>query len=150
MAKTESKSPDARLEPLLGEWEVQGAHPVDPSVPIRGRTTFEWLVGEQFVVQRWTVDHPDFPDGLAVLGEGESGFAQHYFDSRGVARLYEMTLEGNVWTLSRTEPDFAPLDFSQRYVGNFSDDGRTIEGAWEINHDGTTWEKDFDLNYRKR
>ena len=59
-------------------------------------------------------------------------------------------LEGNVWTLSRTEPDFAPLDFSQRCVGTFSDDGGAIEGAWEINHDGTTWEKDFDLNYRKR
>jgi hypothetical protein len=42
------------------------------------------------------------------------------------------------------------IDFSQRYVGTFSDDGRTIEGTWEISHDGTTWEKDFDLTYRKR
>jgi hypothetical protein len=108
------------------------------------------MPGERFLIQRWEVDHPDAPDGLAVIGAADDGYVQHYFDSRGVARLYEMTLEGNVWTLSRTEPDFAPLDFSQRYVGNFSDDGRTIEGAWEINHDGTTWEKDFDLNYRKR
>jgi hypothetical protein len=144
MAKTESRCPDARLEPLLGEWEVQGAHPVDPSVPIRGRTTFEWLVGEQFVVQRWTVDHPDFPDGLAVLGEGESGFAQHYFDSRGVARTYAMSVTDETWELSREHPGF-----SQRFVGEFADGGRRIDARWEKCVDGSTWELDFRLTYTK-
>ena len=61
-----SKAPDARLEPLLGTWVVEGAH----------------------------------PDGMAILGEGETGFAQHYFDSRGVARVYAMTLGPERWELS--------------------------------------------------
>jgi hypothetical protein len=51
--------------------------------------------------------------------------------------------------MSRTSPDFSPLDFSQRWSGRFSDDGNTIEGAWEISNDGETWEKDFDLTYRR-
>jgi hypothetical protein len=39
--------------------------------------------------------------------------------------------------------------FSQRYSGIFSDDGETIAGSWEICHDGTTWEHDFELTYSK-
>ena len=60
-----------------------------------------------------------------------------------------MTLDENVWTLLRDEPDLSPLDFRQRYIGNISDDGQTITGSWEICHDGTTWLHDFDLSYRK-
>jgi hypothetical protein len=41
------------------------------------------------------------------------------------------------------------LDFSQRFSGTLSDDGRTITGAWETAHDGTTWEHDFNLTYIK-
>ena len=44
-------------------------------------------------------------------------------------------------------PDFSPLDFAQRFTGTFSDDGQTIAGDWEIAHDGSTWEHDFDLTY---
>jgi hypothetical protein len=58
-----------------------------------------------------------------------------------------MSLEDGVWTLRREAPDFSPLDFAQRYTGTFSDDGTTIEGRWEIAHDGSTWEHDFDLTY---
>lgn len=48
-----------------------------------------------------------------------------------------------------TKADFSPLDFSQRFTGTFSDDGRTIQGRWETCHDGSTWEHDFDLVYRR-
>jgi len=144
MANTETRTPDARLEPLLGEWEVEGTHPIDPAMTVRGRTSFEWLDGQQFLVQRWTVDHPDFPDGIAILGEGESGLAQHYFDSRGVARVYAMSLAGGVWELSRDHPGW-----SQRFLGKLSDDGRTIAGRWERCTDGSTWELDFRLTYTK-
>jgi hypothetical protein len=58
-----------------------------------------------------------------------------------------MSLEDEVWTLRREAPDFSPLDFAQRYTGTFSDDGATIVGRWEIAHDGSTWEHDFDLTY---
>jgi hypothetical protein len=51
--------------------------------------------------------------------------------------------------LSRTKADFSPLDFSQRFTGTFDDDGRRIRGRWEICRDGSTWEHDFDLVYRR-
>jgi hypothetical protein len=31
----------------------------------------------------------------------------------------------------------------------FSTDGRTISGCWETSRDGSIWEHDFDLTYRK-
>ena len=108
------------------------------------------MVGrERFLIQRWEVPHPDAPDGLAVIGFDERlrTYRQHYFDSRGVARVYEMGFTRGIWALSRTEPDLSPLDFSQRFSGIFGD-GR-IDGRWEISKDGSTWEHDFELIYTK-
>jgi hypothetical protein len=112
---------------------------------------FEWLPGGRFLVQRWEVPIPDVPDGIAVIGFDSSrgAYRQHYFDSRGVARLYEMTFAEGVWTLRREAADFSPLDFAQRFTGTFSDDGTTIAGRWESSADGSTWEHDFDLAYTK-
>lgn len=63
--------------------------------------------------------------------------------------MNKVTLTGTAWTLWREEPDFSPLDFRQRYVGAISEDRRSITGAWEIPHDGTTWEHDFELSYTR-
>jgi hypothetical protein len=51
---------------------------------------------------------------------------------------------------ARDEPDFSPLDFPQRYTGVLGDGGATIVGAWEICHDGQSWEHDFDLTYTRQ
>lgn len=139
------------LQPLVGEWALEPRFSFPVPEGVTGRVAFEWMPGRRFLVERWEVSHPDAPDGIAVIGAdpGGSGYLQHYFDSRGVARVYRMGFADGVWTLSRTEPDVSPLAFSQRYAGRLSDDGATIEGAWEICHDGETWEKDFDLTYRR-
>ena len=93
------------------------------------------------------VDHPDAPDGIAVIGADPvtGAYVQHYFDSRGVARDYAMGLTAGVGTLER----FAEHpDFSQRFVGRFSPDGDSILGRWERSMDlGATWSPDFDLVY---
>jgi ketosteroid isomerase-like protein len=60
-----------------------------------------------------------------------------------------MTLEDGVWKLERKKEDFSPLDFSQRFTGTFGRDGKSIEGTWEIAHDHSTYEKDFDITYKK-
>ena len=137
-----------RLEPLIGEWTMRAVFPGAPPVE-GGRVVFAWMAGERFVIQRWEVPAPEAPDGLAIIGfnEGRGSFLQHYFDSRGVARVYGMSLEQGVWRLWRESPDYSPLDFAQRYTGTFSDDGATIAGRWEIAQDGVTWEHDFDLTY---
>lgn len=115
------------------------------------RVVFEYLPGRQFVIQRWEVPNPAAPDGIAIIGwdSGRGSLLQHYFDSRGVARLYEMSFGDGVWKLSRTAADFSPLDFAQRYVGAISDDGCAIRGTWELSTDRSQWENDFELSYSK-
>jgi hypothetical protein len=152
MAMTSSSQSLEALEPFIGEWRLTAAFQDIPPVDAGARTSFEWLPGERFLIQRWEVPVPEAPDGVAIIGadpESEGNYLQHYFDSRGVARVYKMSFEDGVWKLWRDEPDFSPLDFSQRYTGTFSNDGRSIVGRWEISHNGKTWELDFDLTYTK-
>jgi hypothetical protein len=143
----------SRLGALLGEWVMEAVFepgyfgPGSPPMAGRGgRTKFEWLEGEYFLIQRFTVDNPAAPSGIAIIGSGDKAetFWQHYYDSRGVARIYQMSLNGGIWKLWREFPGFW-----QRYTGVLSDDGSTIRGAWEGSADGSQWIHDFDLNYIK-
>lgn len=135
---------------LAGEWEMTAEFP--GMEPVGGaKATFEWMDGGMLLVQRWQVPIPEAPDGIAVYGydEGRGSVLQHYFDTRGVIRLYEAAIEDGRWTLERTTEDFSPLDFGQRFNGTIVADGATIEGTWQIAHDNDTFEKDFDITYRK-
>jgi ketosteroid isomerase-like protein len=136
----------ARLEPLVGRWRIDAAPPTDPAAGAAGEVEFEWLGEKAFVVQRWRTAAPEFPDGEAVIGRAEAGddFVQHYFDSRGVERVYGMSLRDGEWRLWRDAPEF-----SQRFTGRFSADGTTITGAWEMAKDAKTFEHDFDLVYTR-
>jgi hypothetical protein len=141
------------LEPLVGEWSMAAVFEGLPPVDAGANVSFEWLPEKRFLIERWEVPIPEAPDGIAVIGadpNSDGTYLQHYFDSRGVARVYRMSLENGVWKLWRDEPDLSPLDFSQRFTGTFDDDGKTITGRWEICHDGETWEHDFDLTYLKQ
>lgn len=144
----------ARLDVLVGEWAVEARFPdgerSSPSGPA-ARSCFEWALDRQFLLQRTEIPDSDVPDSLAIIGtEATDGtYTQHYFDSRGVARLYAMTFTDRVWTLRRESPDFAPLDFHQRFTGTLGEDGDTINGAWEIRRDGADWQHDFTLDYRR-
>jgi hypothetical protein len=135
------------LEVFVGEWTTQVLRPGAPA----GRTTFEWILDRRYLLQRAESPPPEFPDCLMVISYDDSGgYTQHYFDSRGVTRLYRMSLSDEVWTLRRDRPDFSPLDFAQRYEGKFSRDRDTIEGRWETSHDGgLTWEFDFGLRHTR-
>ena len=137
----------ARLEVFVGGWIVE----TEFGGPA-GRSTFAWDLGGQFLVQRTEVPVPEAPDGLMIVGaDPETGaYTQHYYDSRGVVRLYAMSLDDGVWTLTREAPDFTPLDFRQRFTGTFGADGNTISGAWEsAPADGGPWKHDFGLTYRR-
>jgi hypothetical protein len=144
---------NARLQPLIGEWSVAMVMPgeaaPEPLPDIGARVTFEWIGAKALVLQRWTVPTPDAPNGLALLGwdEGRQTFLQHYFDDRGVARVYEMAFDTGIWRLERTRLDFSPFAFSQRFIGTFSADGSRIDGTWEVAEDHQNWKRDFDLIY---
>src|SRR5829696_1479699 len=136
------------LEVFVGERVEQVLVPDAPA----GRTTFEWMLGGKYLLQRAGSPQPEFPDVLAVISydDGSGAYTQHYFDSRGVTRVYRMSLSEGVWRLWRDQPDFSPLDFAQRYEGTVATDGDTIEGRWETSHDGgATWGHDFGLRYTR-
>lgn len=135
------------LARLIGTWRVEVVAPWAPEGGPAATTTFAWLLGEAFVRQTSEIDHPDAPNAHCVIAPSEGGFTQHYFDSRGVVRIYRMTLVDRTWVLLRTTPDFTPLEFAQRYTGTFSEDGNRIDGRWDIAHEPEQWELDFELSY---
>ncbi len=148
----------ARLGVFVGEWVLVARFPGGQPVPSnagedgpQARSRFEWALDGQFLLQRTEVPVPEAPGSLTIVSADlETGaYTQHYYDSRGVVRLYAMTFADGVWTLMRESPDFSPLHFCQRFTGTFSQDGNTISGAWDKRLDGTGWEHDFDLTYRR-
>jgi hypothetical protein len=129
-----------RLSPLVGDWSMQTS-----LGPALGRASFEWELGGHYLVERIGVPEvPEAPDSLAIIElDPQGSYLQHYYDSRGVTRLYSMTFEDGTWTLLRDKPDFSPLHFRQRWVGELSPNGNTIDGRWEIAADGDDWRLDF-------
>jgi hypothetical protein len=147
----------ARLDAFVGEWIVAARFPGGPPAPsVAGeegpqvRSRFEWALDGRFLLQRTEVPVAGAPDSLTIVSaDPQTGaYTQHYYDSRGVVRLYAMSFAGGVWTLTRESADFTPLEFRQRFTGTFSDDGNTITGAWEKDLGGG-WEHDFALIYRR-
>jgi hypothetical protein len=130
-----------QLEALIGEWILEA-----PSFPgQRGRASFQWL--EDGAYLRFHAEPPDpAPTATLIIGRDDSGesYTALYYDSRGVSRVYQMSLAEGVWAMWRDVPGFC-----QRFSATFSDDGRSITGAWEKSFDGSTWEHDFDLIYTK-
>lgn len=160
MGTTGESRPEAlaRLDVFIGEWDLEPRFAAEhlggdgpAGEPVVARSRFAWDLDGGFLVQRSEISIPEAPDGLMVVAPGARAgtYTQHYFDSRGVVRLYAMGFADGVWTLLREEADFSPLDFRQRFTGTFSADGNVIEGTWEIAHGDGGWEKDFDLVYRR-
>jgi hypothetical protein len=139
----------AELTSLIGEWNIEitsMSFHEDPSAIVHGHSAFDWLEGGAFLMQRSEISASEFPRSTAVMGaDDEAGtYRMLYYDSRGVSRIYRMTLSGGIWTLWRDSPGF-----HQRFHGTFSGEGKIITAYWEKSGDGSNWEKDFDLTYTK-
>lgn len=134
-----------RLEILVGEWET--AVSVGGNLLGRGRVEFAWLEGGAFLIQHSEVEQAGVPIATTIIGPDDSAetWSMLYFDSRGVSRVYQMSLSDGVWKLWRQAPGF-----SQQFIGTISSDGKVITGRWEKSGDGSNWEYDFDLTYTKR
>lgn len=144
--------PNSALERLgifTGEWDIEitamSFHP-DPSAIVSGHASFAWMEGGAFLLHHAEIPNTDFPREIAVIGADDAAeiYRMLYFDSRGVSRIYRMTLSGGIWTLWREFPGF-----SQRFHGTFSDDGKVITATWEKSSDGSSWEHDFNLTYTR-
>jgi hypothetical protein len=132
------------LDILVGEWAVKATWPSGESWP--GRATFEWLDSGRLLLVRGSLEHPEAPDYVAVIGcDAANGtYYQLYTDERDVCRVVQMAIGGGELRFWR---DGEP--FSQRFNATFSDDGNTLTGYWELAEDGKTFAKDFDMVYER-
>ena len=78
---------------FIGRWETEGAHPMLPGEAIRGTSSFEWLDGRRFVIWRSHYDHSQIPDAITIIGVTNGQLSMHYFDHRGVYRVYAASLD---------------------------------------------------------
>jgi hypothetical protein len=145
---TVAVSPLARL---IGAWEFEPL--VDGRSPGRGRATFEWIEDGALMLERseaewtdpgWIENAPKSTQAVIGWDDSTDEVVQLYADSRGVFRIYRGTLTDDAWRLERAAPDF-----HQRFIGRFRDGGRTIDGRWESSPDGTAWELDFPITFRR-
>src|SRR4051794_35560313 len=131
----------AEMQPLVvlvGAWDVTSPAFGGADEP-QGRDNFEWMAGGHYLIEHSRRVPDLFPDSLSIIGydPASGNFLQHYFDSRGVERVYNVSLADNVWRIWREAPGF-----SQRYSGTFNEDRTVITGQWEKCTDGTNWELD--------
>jgi len=138
-----------RLAVFIGEWNIEITSlrlQVDKTATVQGRATFDWIEGGAFLIEHFEISNPDFPRGISIIGPDDSAetYSMLYFDSRGVSRIYQMSLMNRVWNLWRDFPGF-----SQRFIGTFSEDDKIINARWEMSSDGSNWELDFNMMYTK-
>jgi hypothetical protein len=132
------------FEVLIGTWDIEGKHRLVDEV-VHGTTTFEWLEGGHFLIQRSHVDDERFPDGMIVIGppaDGE-GLVAESFDSRGIRRTLTTTVEDGVWRMEREEPGF-----DQRISAKLGPD--SFEGVAELAETPGEWVEDMKITYRRR
>jgi hypothetical protein len=144
------------FEPLIGEWHGEGEIPIEPPMKISVEAKIERL--GKFIVFGSKGEPADVPDSVSIIGGAPEGEPQpmHYFDSRGVERLFMMALEGSTLKIWRAAGEdwngpHGP-GFNQRFIGEMSPDGTTIEGRWErgMGDAGDRWEIDFPINYTRK
>lgn len=132
------------FDALIGAWDTGATHPRFEGV-VPGVTTFEWLEGRRFVIERSRSEHELFPDSIAVIGapEGGDGLVLEYFDSRGVRRTYGASLEDGVLRFWREAPGF-----DQRFSATLGDD--VFEGQWQLAERPGEWKDDVRVAYARR
>lgn len=144
MAGSERDSALEPFEALIGTWVTEATHPMFDG-GVSGRTTFEWLEGGHFIVERSHNDHEAFPDSIAVIGAAETdeGLVMEYFDSRGVRRTYGVSVEGGLLRIWRDHPGF-----DQRFSAALGQD--SFEGLWQLARTPGDWQEDLKVIYRRR
>src|SRR6476659_2860511 len=95
------------MESLVGEWTVEARTPPGSAWDgATGRASFEWHASHAHLVETSTIDDPEAPDSIAIMGcDAANGtYTQLYSDERGVCRTYAMSIDRNGWKLWREGP----------------------------------------------
>jgi hypothetical protein len=134
----------AAFDVLVGTWDTEGKHRLLEEV-VYGTTTFEWLEGGHFLIQRSHVDDERFPEAITIIGppaEGD-GLVAEWFDSRGIRRTMTTTVEDGVWRMEREEPGF-----DQRSTARLGQD--SFEVLAELAETPGDWVEDMKVTFRRR
>jgi hypothetical protein len=130
---------------FIGDWALTITNQwwlEDPTTVTSGTATGVWL-GESFVRLQAELDGKPTWDFVFGRNDARDQFVALYHDERGVLRVFELTLDDDSWTMSRTDPDF-----HQRLVGRVEGD-RIVSRADASEDGGATWRKDFDLVFER-
>jgi hypothetical protein len=139
---------------LVGRWTTEATHVGLPGAIVRGSSETTWLEGERFLIYRSSYDHPDIPDSISIIGDTD-GLRMHYFDTRGVHRIFMVTVTSEGWEilmdrLSSTGSFALPdAPFSQRVTFTFEDEDRTMSGKAMLSYDNVNWNDDLEITYRR-
>jgi hypothetical protein len=131
---------------LVGQWTTEATHPAVPGTVISGSSQVEWLEGERFVIYKTHYDHPDFPDAISIIGDTD-GLHMHYFDVRGVYRLFELTVTAGGWAISMGRHGDAP--FAQRVTYTFEHGDQEMSGKGQLSYDEVNWNDDLEITCRR-
>jgi hypothetical protein len=130
---------------FLGDWTLTITNQWwldDPTTITFGTAKCEWM-GDSFI--RLQAEFGSEPTWDFVFGRNDARdeFVALYHDERGVQRVFQVTLDDGVWTMSRADPDF-----HQRLVGRV--EGDRMVGQADASEDlGTTWRKDLDVVFER-
>jgi hypothetical protein len=134
------------LELFVGKWNTQGeikASPYSPAGKIIGTDTYEWLPGGFFLVHRVDVRTGDQKnESIEIIGYDamRKTYPMHSFDSQGNHIVMQASVVGDTWTF---------IGVSMRFMGAFSDDGKSISGKWEYFDDDSSWHHWMDVRLTK-
>ncbi|HEY0130811.1 MAG TPA: hypothetical protein VGB57_05350 [Allosphingosinicella sp.] len=132
------------LEFLIGEWRTTGTHPLVPGETLCGRTVFAPHEGGAFLIMRSQVDHPQFPDGVAIIGsDGACGdLTMIYFDEREVSRILDVTAADRSVTWRHDDAEFAQSL-------TIAADGDRLVSKGRMSKKGGAWEDDLSQVYTR-
>ena len=102
---------------------------------VEGTSTFEWMEGGFFLLQRYDFERPDGQKvlGIEVIGherpfgaEPSEDIKSHAYSNTGDTLVYVYELDGDtltIWGGEKGSPAY--------YRGTFSADGDTLTGRWQ-------------------
>jgi uncharacterized protein DUF1579 len=150
-----------RLGALVGRWRSQGHIVGDPSVPITGTDSYQWLPGGFFLVHHVDVLIGQQPvQALELIGEYDP--ASDSFTARAYDNLGNITIMGarvdeqGVWRFTGgadvapvAQPAAADTGGAVRSTLTVSPDRSDMTARWERSDDGVSWQPWMDMTFTR-
>ena len=160
MSDQEARTPDKRLQAIVGRWQTSGYVIGEPDLPVVGVDNYEALPGGYFVVHYVDVIVGErHVQAIEIIGEPDTasrGFLARSFDSDGNTELMLLTIDDNGVFHFTGGPEVAPAaqpaDASTARVRStltVAQDGQSMTASWERSEDGASWQPWMDISFTR-